>query len=143
MILTQIIANKLSREDQRKQKLLEEMRKAGKFFDSQLVFRFEGTAAPAVDADGNEINPHIPQFIAQAPWYMSKDEAPSLKHQRMGDKSDTNINDWYQRGAKKVSNDHHIISTSQGTCSDQISKRCLHKLWCHDSQSQGMYRTSS
>jgi hypothetical protein len=43
-----------TRDDHRKAKELEEARKAG-------------TAAPETDEDGNAINPHIPQYISQAP----------------------------------------------------------------------------
>ncbi|XP_073134100.1 pre-mRNA-splicing factor SLU7-like [Henckelia pumila] len=75
-----------SREDHRKKFELEEARKAG--------------LAPAeVDEDGKEINPHIPQYMSSAPWYLNA-ERPSLKHQRKW-KSDPNYtNAWYDRGAK-------------------------------------------
>lgn len=48
--------------------------------------RKAGTAPPAIDADGKAINPHIPEYIARAPWYVvpadADDDQPSLKHQR-------------------------------------------------------------
>jgi pre-mRNA-processing factor SLU7 len=56
-----------SRDEFLKARDLEEARKAGR--------------APAeVDAEGNEINPHIPAFLANAPWYLA--QGPGLKHQR-------------------------------------------------------------
>mmetsp|Transcript_11554 Transcript_11554/g.42262 ORF Transcript_11554/g.42262 Transcript_11554/m.42262 type:complete len:486 (+) Transcript_11554:173-1630(+) len=56
------------RDEYRKQQELDEARKAG--------------LAPAErDEDGKEINPHIPQYMASAPWYLNNDR-PSLKHQR-------------------------------------------------------------
>ncbi|KAK1861143.1 hypothetical protein I4F81_003727 [Pyropia yezoensis] len=59
-----------SREEYKRQKELEEARKAGR-------------AAPALDEDGKDINPHIPQYIADAPWYVTRPGAGvSLKHQR-------------------------------------------------------------
>jgi len=77
----------LSAEERRRQKELEEARKAG-------------LAAPEVDEEGNAINPHIPQFMASAPWYLNNDH-PSLKHQRNwkgGPQGDDK--GWYDRGAK-------------------------------------------
>lgn len=54
-----------SREDHRKQLELEEARKAG--------------LAPAeVDEDGKEINPHIPQYMSSAPWYLNAEKPVSF-----------------------------------------------------------------
>ena len=61
-------AQKQSREDWRKTKELEEMRKAG-------------TAPAAVDEEGRDINPHIPQYIVSCPWYVGIQQ-PTLTHQR-------------------------------------------------------------
>ncbi|KAJ1727527.1 mRNA splicing protein [Coemansia sp. Benny D160-2] len=61
-------AGRLTREDYKKQKDLEAARKAG-------------TAPPEVDEDGNAINPHIPQFMSKAPWYMDTGKT-GLQHQR-------------------------------------------------------------
>ena len=56
-----------SREDHRKQLELEEARKAG--------------LAPAeVDEDGKEINPHIPQYMSSAPWYLNAERPVSFTH---------------------------------------------------------------
>ena len=56
-----------SREDHRKQLELEEARKAG--------------LAPAeVDEDGKEINPHIPQYMSSAPWYLNAEGPVSFRH---------------------------------------------------------------
>ena len=56
------------REDHRRARELEEARKAG-------------TIPAEKDEEGNEINPHIPQFMSQAPWYLNQHH-PSLKHQK-------------------------------------------------------------
>lgn len=79
---------KLSRAEFRRQKDLEEDRKAGR--------------APAeVDEEGNIINPHVPSYMAQAPWYMDTGSR-SLKHQKKPvdpNAIKAGINDWYNRGA--------------------------------------------
>ncbi|KAF9062126.1 Pre-mRNA splicing Prp18-interacting factor-domain-containing protein [Rhodocollybia butyracea] len=79
---------KLSREEFRRQKDLDAARKAG-------------TAPAALDEEGKPINPHIPQYISQAPWYLDTG-APSLSHQRRPEEEENRPRDldtWYDRGA--------------------------------------------
>ncbi|KAL9650494.1 hypothetical protein ABK040_004713 [Willaertia magna] len=80
---------RLSRDEYKKQQLLEEARK-------------NGLVMPEKDEKGRDINPHIPQYIKQAPWYLDKG-VPSLDHQRFTSPDDysTLLNDeWYIRGVK-------------------------------------------
>ncbi|ESO89806.1 hypothetical protein LOTGIDRAFT_124539 [Lottia gigantea] len=80
---------KQSREDWKKMKELDEMRKAG-------------TAPAMQDEEGRDINPHIPQYIMQAPWYYGSTSA-TLKHQRPQEekhKSYSTMNEWYKKGIK-------------------------------------------
>ena len=60
--------DRMSRSDHKKKKELEEARKAG-------------TLPPEKDDEGNLINPHIPEFMSKAPWYLNQ-EGPGLKHQK-------------------------------------------------------------
>jgi len=97
---------KQSREEYRKQKELEELRKAGN--------------APAeVDESGKDINPHIPKYMVDVPWYVTYDHAkPTLKHQRHHDEKKGPILDgmekWYQRGAG--TNKKLALKFREGAC---------------------------
>ena len=87
---------KRSKEDYKKMKELEEARKLA--------------VMPAMkDEEGRDINPHIPQYIMQAPWYYGALH-PTLRHQRIQDekkreeasgkmRGSNALNVWYNRGA--------------------------------------------
>lgn len=76
-----------TREDAKKQKALQEARAAG-------------TAAPELDEHtGKMINPHNPEFITKAPWYLNQDK-PSLKHHQAWNAKSMGTRDWYIRGTK-------------------------------------------
>jgi pre-mRNA-processing factor SLU7 len=112
---------KQSREEYKKQKELEELRKAGN--------------APAeVDESGKDINPHIPKYMVDLPWYVTYDRSqPTLKHQRVQDEKKVVVDGmekWYARGSTVETK----ISTKyrQGACENcgalgHSRKDCLEK----------------
>ena len=51
--------------------------------------RKSGALEPEKDAEGNEINPHIPQYMSEAPWYLNT--GVGLKHTK--DYRDKSIKD--------------------------------------------------
>jgi pre-mRNA-processing factor SLU7 len=71
MMALGVIKRHMTKEERRKAKEREEAQK-------------EGRIKPDIDADGKEINPHVPSFIADAPWYVADDSIgkSSLRHQR-------------------------------------------------------------
>lgn len=81
-----------SRDEMKRAKELEEARKAG--------------LAPAeIDAQtGQSINPHIPQYMTKAPWYLNQDK-PSLQHQKDWRLTKEKVEEkWYSRGVKGKAN---------------------------------------
>mmetsp|Transcript_17116 Transcript_17116/g.37218 ORF Transcript_17116/g.37218 Transcript_17116/m.37218 type:complete len:561 (+) Transcript_17116:42-1724(+) len=117
-----------SRDDYKKSKELEEARKAGQ-------------VAPERDEEGNDINPHIPQYIANAPWYLGAN-APSLKHQKANNKPSTgargaaaassSFEAWYPRGADSVAKHKPPTGFKKGACANcgattHTAKSCLER----------------
>lgn len=65
--------------------------------------RMRGDLPPEVDKEGNLINPHIPEFMAKAPWYLHQGEGSGLAHQKKGgnapvDQSIAGLEQYYRRG---------------------------------------------
>eukprot|EP01060_Flectonema_neradi_P010713 TRINITY_DN1779_c3_g2_i1.p1 TRINITY_DN1779_c3_g2~~TRINITY_DN1779_c3_g2_i1.p1 ORF type:complete len:601 (+),score=143.71 TRINITY_DN1779_c3_g2_i1:40-1803(+) len=59
-----------------------------------------GTKAPDLDEDGNAINPHIPQYMVKAPWYLGYTEKTLKHHQKRPPKTNDSLDNWYQHRGK-------------------------------------------
>ena len=101
-----------------KKRALNEARRAGKIL-------------PEIDQNGNVINPHIPEFMANAPWYLGQQEGEGLLHQKKIIKDEdapAKIGTWYKRG-KETLNDgndskkstENQLSAEKGTKSSASS----------------------
>ncbi|GAA5952847.1 hypothetical protein JCM3765_002983 [Sporobolomyces pararoseus] len=115
------MSGKLSREEYRKAKDLEAARKAG-------------TAAPAYDEEGKPINPHIPEFMSNAPWYLkaSADEGPSLKHHKAPGKYNSSVDKLDQRFVRGVKAGPAAKKYRPGACTNcgamtHKTKECLER----------------
>lgn len=109
--VSSILKNKSSSEDEPRKKSREEWRKAKELEEARKA----GTAPAAVDEEGKDINPHIPQYISSAPWYFGA-PTPTLKHQRPQpekQKQFSAIDEWYNRG---VDTSRVAIKYRKGAC---------------------------
>ena len=95
-----------SRGDYKKMRELEEARKAG-------------SEPAAVDEHGKDINPHIPQYISDSPWYLDP-KGPTLSHQRPQEekqKTFSSINEWYPKGADTLASSFKVPTKyRKGAC---------------------------
>ncbi|AFZ81238.1 step II splicing factor, putative [Theileria equi strain WA] len=78
------------------------------------------------DESGSDINPHIPQYISKAPWYLNS--TPGLKHQRHRESIKASIDTWHRRGVKS----EVAIKYRKGACENcgaitHDSKSCVER----------------
>ena len=105
-----------SRDEYKKRKEIEEARKAG-------------TLPPERDNEGNMINPHIPEYMSKAPWYLNQEEGSGLKHQRLKEKERL---DAIEAGKKRRFVTHRAKKYRKGACKNcgsmsHKTKNCMER----------------
>ena len=83
--------------------------------------RMRGDLPPEVDANDASklVNPHVPEYMSKAPWYVSQGEGPTLAHQRLQpasgelDQSMTALEPLYRRGQTQA---HGATKFRPGAC---------------------------
>lgn len=118
--------NKQSREDRIKQKAIDAARKAG-------------TLPPAVDKSGKMINPHIPEYMSKAPWYLPQDATDGLQHQRKEEESFDDIDKTYKKGVIVNSS----VKYRKGACKNCGSMTHKEKDCFYPTRKKGAWKTNS
>jgi len=105
-----------SREDYKREKDLDEARKAG-------------IASAAIDSDGKDINPHIPQYMTKGLWYLNQEGVTTtLLHQKNWKTDVQDHYTWYDRGAKTVTAKTYRTGACQNCGSlNHTPKFCLER----------------
>lgn len=80
--------------------------------------RKAGELPPEQDEDGNLINPHIPEFMAKAPWYLNASEKSGLKHQKKFKDEHTRTYDGLHASFKRGQKGHRAKSFRKGACTN-------------------------
>ncbi|EGD78289.1 pre-mRNA-splicing factor SLU7 [Salpingoeca rosetta] len=107
-----------TREEIRKEKELDEARK-------------RGTIPAEVDEEGRDINPHIPQYIKDAPWYYKTDK-PTLRHQRVQDDKKQKVDDIHKTLRKGIIRGKTATRYRKGACQNcgslsHTKKECVYR----------------
>lgn len=116
------------REIHRQERRLQEERQAGR-------------AAAEIDEEGNEINPHIPSYIAKAPWYINTGHA-SLKHQKSTLPERTVDSDAHHKRGLIIDGDRPVTKYRKGACENcgaitHRRKDCLERPRLHGAKWTG------
>merc|ERR1712050_53230 len=105
-----------SREEFKRERELDEARKAG-------------IAPAAVDKNGKEINPHIPQYMTKGLWYLNQEGiCTTLLHQKNWKTDKKEQEKWYERGVKNYQATHYRTGACENCGSlDHKLKDCLER----------------
>lgn len=108
----------LTKSERDKKRALNDARRAGKIL-------------PEIDQNGNVINPHVPEFMANAPWYLGQHDGKGLAHQKKiikADEATAKIGTWLKRGKETLvtsSSSKEESNNNNGTNSSSSSSKPL------------------